>query len=70
VKLGAQQDGLQIVNCGLQAGDRIVVNGLQRIRPGDPITPHLVPMPNAQITANATSSQPQPTDKTSTPAQG
>ena len=33
VKLGAQQDGLQIVNSGLQAGDRIVVNGLQRIRP-------------------------------------
>jgi len=27
-------------------------------------------MPNAQITANATSSQPQPTDKTSTPAKG
>lgn len=70
VKLGAQQDGLQIVNSGLQAGDRIVVNGLQRIRPGDPVTPHLVPMPNAQITANATPPQPQPTDKTSTPAKG
>ncbi len=70
VKLGAQQDGLQIVNSGLQAGDRIVVNGLQRIRPGDPVTPHLVPMPNSQITANATPPQPQPTDKTSTPAKG
>ncbi|EPQ5007931.1 multidrug efflux RND transporter periplasmic adaptor subunit AdeF, partial [Acinetobacter baumannii] len=70
VKLGAQQDGLQIVNSGLQAGDRIVVNGLQRIRPGDPVTPHLVPMPNSQITASATPPQPQPTDKTSTPAKG
>jgi len=70
VKLGTQQDGLQIINSGLQAGDRIVVNGLQRIRPGDPVTPHLVPMPNAQITANTTPSQPQPTDKTSTPAKG
>ncbi|EOQ71287.1 multidrug efflux RND transporter periplasmic adaptor subunit AdeF [Acinetobacter pittii] len=70
VKIGTQQDGLQIVNSGLQAGDRIVVNGLQRIRPGDPITPHLVPMPNAQITANSTMTQPQPTDKTSTPAKG
>ncbi|MFI7817550.1 hypothetical protein ACFMJJ_22545, partial [Acinetobacter baumannii] len=39
------------------------------IRPGDPVTPHLVPMPNSQITANATP-QPQPTDKTSTPAKG
>jgi len=70
VKLGTQQDGLQIINSGLQAGDRIVVNGLQRIRPGDPVTPHLVPMPNAQITASTTPSQPQPTDKTSTPAKG
>lgn len=70
VKLGTQQDGLQIINSGLQAGDRIVVNGLQRIRPGDPVTPHLVPMPNTQITANSTPSQPQPTDKTSTPAKG
>ncbi len=70
VKLGTQQDGLQIVNSGLQAGDRIVVNGLQRIRPGDPVTPHLVPMPNAQITASSSTPQPQPTDKTSTPAKG
>ncbi|MBJ8504031.1 multidrug efflux RND transporter periplasmic adaptor subunit AdeF [Acinetobacter seifertii] len=70
VKLGTQQDGLQIVNSGLQAGDRIVVNGLQRIRPGDPVTPHLVPMPNAQITASSTTPQPQPTEKTSTPAKG
>lgn len=70
VKLGTQQDGLQIINSGLQVGDRIVVNGLQRIRPGDPVTPHLVPMPNAQITANTTPAQPQPTDKTSTPAKG
>ncbi|WP_336009209.1 multidrug efflux RND transporter periplasmic adaptor subunit AdeF [Acinetobacter calcoaceticus] len=70
VKLGTQQDGLQIINSGLQAGDRVVVNGLQRIRPGDPVTPHLVPMPNAQITVNTNTPQPQPTDKTSTPAKG
>lgn len=70
VKLGAQQDGLQIVDGGLKAGERIVVNGLQRIRPGDPITPHLVAMPNAQIIAENTSSQPQPTDKNSTSAKG
>ena len=70
VKLGAQQDGLQIVDAGLKAGERIVVNGLQRIRPGDPITPHLVAMPNAQIIAENTSSQPQPTDKNSTSAKG
>lgn len=70
VKLGAQQDGLQIINSGLQVGDRIVVNGLQRIRPGDPVSPHLVPMPNPQIISDNTAQQPQPTEKTSTSAKG
>ncbi|ENX06397.1 efflux RND transporter periplasmic adaptor subunit [Acinetobacter courvalinii] len=70
VKLGAQQDGLQIINRGLQVGDRIVVNGLQRIRPGDPVKPHLIAMPNPQITVDNTAQQPQPTDKTPTSAKG
>lgn len=71
VKLGAQQDGLQIISHGLQLGDHIVVNGLQRIRPGDPVTPHLVAMPNSQpITDNTSLQQPQPTEQTSTSAQG
>jgi RND family efflux transporter MFP subunit len=33
VKLGLLFDGLQAIEEGLQAGDRVVVNGLQRIRP-------------------------------------
>ncbi|QHH92637.1 efflux RND transporter periplasmic adaptor subunit [Acinetobacter gyllenbergii] len=70
VKLGAQQDGLQIINSGLQVGDRIVVNGLQRIRPGDPVSPHLVAMPNPQIITDNTAQQPQPTEKTPTLAKG
>ncbi|EOR06392.1 efflux RND transporter periplasmic adaptor subunit [Acinetobacter genomosp. 15BJ] len=70
VKLGAQQDGLQIINSGLQVGDRIVVNGLQRIRPGDPVSPHLVPMPNPQIITDNTAQQPQPTEKAPTSAKG
>ena len=48
VKLGANQDGLRVVDSGLAAGERIVVNGLQRIRPGDPVTPTVVPMASAQ----------------------
>jgi hypothetical protein len=27
------------VRGGLQGGDRIIVNGLQRVRPGSPVTP-------------------------------
>nr|MBF0684492.1 efflux RND transporter periplasmic adaptor subunit [Pseudomonas sp.] len=42
VTLGAIQEGLRVVEAGLRAGDRIVVNGLQRVRPGDPVAPHNV----------------------------
>jgi RND family efflux transporter MFP subunit len=34
VKLGLLFDGLQAIESGLKPGDRVVVNGLQRIRPG------------------------------------
>jgi len=39
VKLGPVIDGKRIVRDGLNAGDKIVVNGLQRVRPGMPVTP-------------------------------
>ena len=44
VKLGPTSDGLRIVRDGLKPGDRIVVNGLQRVRPGAPIAAQDVPM--------------------------
>ena len=44
-------DALQAVDdnalASLKAGERIVVNGLQRVRPGDPVTPNIVPMGGA-----------------------
>ena len=43
-KLGGASDGLRIVTSGLTAGERIVVNGLQRIRPGATVVPEAVPM--------------------------
>jgi multidrug efflux system membrane fusion protein len=39
VKLGPVVDGKRIVRSGLEAGQQIVVNGLQRVRPGMPVTP-------------------------------
>ena len=39
VKLGALVNGKRVVREGLQAGEKIVVNGLARIRPGMPVTP-------------------------------
>jgi multidrug efflux system membrane fusion protein len=37
-------DGLRVVQQGLKTGEVIVVNGLQRVRPGDPVTPQKVAM--------------------------
>lgn len=44
VVLGPMVDGLRVVRDGLKPGEKIVVNGLQRVRPGAPITPNVVAM--------------------------
>ncbi|KQQ36193.1 RND transporter MFP subunit [Duganella sp. Leaf126] len=52
VTLGPQVDGLRVVRSGLKAGEKIVVNGLQRVRPGAPITPTMVAMDADPLAAN------------------
>ncbi|MBS0268540.1 MAG: efflux RND transporter periplasmic adaptor subunit [Proteobacteria bacterium] len=44
VKLGTMADDLRIITSGLNAGDRIVVAGLQRVKPGDEVAPEPVAM--------------------------
>ncbi|WP_332853580.1 efflux RND transporter periplasmic adaptor subunit [Duganella sp. S19_KUP01_CR8] len=44
VMLGRPVDGLRVVRQGLKAGEKIVVNGLQRVRPGAPVAAVLVAM--------------------------
>ena len=44
ISLGANIEGLRVVNDGLAAGDVIVVNGLQHVRPGATVTPTHVEM--------------------------
>jgi len=39
VKLGPDVNGKRVVRAGLEAGEQVVVNGLQRVRPGMPVTP-------------------------------
>jgi multidrug efflux system membrane fusion protein len=39
VKLGPEVSGKRIVRSGIEAGEQIVVNGLQRVRPGMPVAP-------------------------------
>ncbi|HEY0218517.1 MAG TPA: efflux RND transporter periplasmic adaptor subunit [Afipia sp.] len=44
VGLGASVDGQRVVSSGLKVGERIVVKGLQRVRPGASIAPESVAM--------------------------
>ena len=57
VKLGPVIDGLRVVRSGLKPGDQIIVNGLQRVRPGTPIAPQVVKM-EATVARGATSDDP------------
>ena len=53
VTLGPIVDGLRVVRTGLEKGDRVVVNGLQRVRPGATIDAALVEMEPAGSTSTA-----------------
>jgi len=53
VKLGRLVDGLRVVRDGVKAGETIIVNGLQRVRPGAPVTPTLETMGAAAAPAAA-----------------
>jgi multidrug efflux system membrane fusion protein len=48
VDLGPKIEGLRIVRSGLAKDDRIVVSGLQRVRPGSPVDPQDTPMASAE----------------------
>jgi multidrug efflux system membrane fusion protein len=50
VKLGGLADRLRIVTEGLTPGERIVVNGLQRVRPGALVAPEAVSMDGRPLT--------------------
>ena len=52
VTLGADVDGLRIVTAGLKANERVVVNGLQRVRPGALVAPQMVAMKSADDARN------------------
>ncbi len=44
VKVGRSHNGLRIISEGLQSGDKVIVSGLQRVRPGMDVQPKLVDM--------------------------
>ncbi|WP_296654099.1 efflux RND transporter periplasmic adaptor subunit [Paraburkholderia sp.] len=44
VQIGGQQGNLRVIAGGLQQGERVVVNGAQRVRPGEAVRARTVPM--------------------------
>lgn len=44
VTLGALVDGMRVLESGVKPGESIVVGGLQRLRPGQPVVPNPVPV--------------------------
>ncbi|MDZ7871538.1 MAG: efflux RND transporter periplasmic adaptor subunit [Rheinheimera sp.] len=59
VTLGEKAGGLRIIKSGLKPAEQVVVNGLQRVRPGVVIDPNRVEMATSQqLTALASEQQP------------
>lgn len=46
VRVGALHQGLREIGGGLKPGERVIVNGLQQVRPGATVEPTLVDMPD------------------------
>ena len=53
VQLGPVVGGLRVVDSGLTAGETIVVNGLQRVRPGAQVAPQRVAMGEGRLGKDA-----------------
>ena len=49
VRVGALHDGLRAIEDGLKPGERVIVNGLQQVRPGITVEPKLVAMPTSGV---------------------
>jgi RND family efflux transporter MFP subunit len=47
IRLGALHDGLREITDGLKPDDRVIVTGLQQVRPGVTVVPKAIEMPNA-----------------------
>lgn len=58
VKLGSLQGGLRVVRDGLGPDDRVVVRGLQRVRPGAQVNAEVVAMRELEASASKQGSKP------------
>jgi multidrug efflux system membrane fusion protein len=63
VALGPVIDGKRVVRSGLQQGERVIVNGLQRVRPNDLVAPVVAGDVSPQANAKAAEQRAQPSGK-------
>jgi RND family efflux transporter MFP subunit len=49
IRAGMLHDGLRVIEDGLKPGERVIVNGLQQVRPGVTVEPRLVDMPTSTV---------------------
>jgi multidrug efflux system membrane fusion protein len=56
IKLGAAVDGGRIVTTGLTPGEQIIVDGLQKVRPGALVAPQPAPLNTAAAPRTQSSS--------------
>jgi membrane fusion protein (multidrug efflux system) len=67
VKVGERVDALWVIDADLRPGDRVIVEGLQKVRPGMVVTakPYVAPGPAASPATPASSGVPTPSPTTS-----
>jgi RND family efflux transporter MFP subunit len=65
IKVGQRIDGLRVIEEGVRAGDRIVVKGLQRARPGAEVDPTSVDMSSLTVSAIRNAAQKAEREKAS-----
>lgn len=64
VSLGPVVDGMRIVRSGLQKDEKVIVNGLQRVRPNDTVAPVLAGGESPQANLHMSQTQVKPLKKT------
>ncbi len=70
VQLGALVDGMRVITGGLKAGELVVVNGLQRVRPGAPLNAQVLPVDAQGMPVEAPPAPPPGAAPASAPAGG
>ncbi len=63
VQVGKIHDGLRVINEGVREGERVVVSGLQRVRPGAELRPTVVPMPVLANPGQPSKQSPKPGER-------